>query len=85
MTAEATEVHLLDVASGELVTAELWDAISFWECPTPRAGARERSFGGPTGTPCAVLPFPDDEVLPPLVPNRGGLAAFRDHLAVRSP
>ncbi|MCY4230926.1 MAG: hypothetical protein OXF26_08660 [Alphaproteobacteria bacterium] len=28
MTAEATEVHLLDVASGEPVTAELWDAIT---------------------------------------------------------
>lgn len=28
MTAEVTEVHLLDVASGEPVTAELWHAIT---------------------------------------------------------
>ena len=28
MTVEITEVHLLDVASGEPVAAELWDAIT---------------------------------------------------------
>ena len=28
MTVEVTEVHLLDVASGEPVAAELWDAIT---------------------------------------------------------
>ena len=28
MTVEVTDVHLLDVASGEPVSAELWDAIT---------------------------------------------------------
>ena len=28
MMAEVTEVHLLDVSSGEPVAAELWDAIT---------------------------------------------------------